>query len=144
MKGSRPARRRPSGSSSSGLRPSAGFTLVEALVALAVLVIILSFIIPLFISNTQLNTRSERRSQAASAVESALDDLRAQTINTKSGSEDVLKVVGGRTYTVRLVYCRLPALCTENSRMVSATALLDGAPYYEAETVFAEVNYVAP
>lgn len=123
---------------------TAGFTLIEALVALGVLVIILSAIIPLFLSNTRMNTMSERRSRGASAVENVLDDLRAQTINTKSGTQDISTVVGGQTYTVRVTYCRLPALCTDNSRMVTATAMLAGVSYYQAETVFSEVNYVAP
>lgn len=124
--------------------PTDGFTLVEALVALAVLVIVLSAIIPLFLSNTRMNTQTERRSRGASAVENVLDGLRAQTINTRSGTQDIPTVVGGQTYTVRVTFCRLPALCTENSRMVTATAMLAGVSYYQAETVFSEVNYVAP
>lgn len=121
-----------------------GFTLIEALVAMVVLTVVLSCVIPMFLGNTRMNTQSERRARAASAVENVLDDLRAQTINTRSGTQDVSTVVGGQTFTVRLTYCRLPQLCTDNSRMVTATALLGAVSYYEAETVFSEVNYVAP
>ena len=54
-----------------------GLTIIEVLIAVAILGILLGGLIPSFVSNMRINTDSEVRSQAVQAAQTMLDALRA-------------------------------------------------------------------
>lgn len=124
---------------------SSGFTLVEALVALGILMIVLATVVPLFVSNTRLNTRTEERAQATSAIETVLDDLRASPVNSlpRNGTQDVVTNVGGKNLTVRVTYCLITTQCSDAARMLTAQYLSGTRVVLSAETIFTEVDYVS-
>lgn len=123
-----------------------GFTLIEALVALSILMIVLAVVVPTFVSNAQLNTRTEERAQATSAIETVLDDLRTRPVGSlaTSGTQDITSNVGGRAMTVRVTYCRLPAQCSAAARMITAEYFSGTKALLTVETIFTEVDYVSP
>jgi len=125
-----------------------GFTLLEAIVALGILAVIMAALLPVFISNLRMNAESERKSQAASAVEHVLDSWRTKKIDSvhfpSTGTQDTTVDIGGVTFNVRLTFCRVSTLCSTNSRMITAEAIVNNKVASSAETIFTEVNYATP
>lgn len=126
---------------------SAGLTLVEVLVALAVLTIAIVAIVPAFLSNLALNSRQEIKTQAAAAAQVVLDRWRlvepvdgSMPAGGSAPAENVS--VGGRSFSVTPQFCTVPAYCTSSSRQIRVNVAYQGQAVFSAETVYAQVNYV--
>ena len=122
---------------------TAGFSLIEALVALALLSIALGGIIPVFVSYSAINLQSEVRSNAVFAAEKALDELRATPFSSWSSAGGATTIsavenVGGRNYTVTSVWSSYGGL--DNSREVTTAVVYKGKEYFQATTVFTELE----
>lgn len=125
---------------------NAGFTIVEALVALSILVIAMSVMIPFFISNMQLNSRSDARTQAATIAQRVLDSYRlknpAGTEIPRSGSLRADMTDGaGRRWPYTVTFCPTPAFCGESSRGLRVDVMQANQVVYTAETVFTQLYF---
>jgi type II secretory pathway pseudopilin PulG len=86
---------------------TAGLTLIEALIAVAIVAILLAGLVPSFVNALRINTDSEVRSQAVAAAQTVLDSLRAEPDwpPYAGGQPPVRQVdVGGRSYDVTIEY----------------------------------------
>ena len=123
-------------------RRSQGFSLVEALIGLAILGIVMAAIIPAFMSYLRVNTQSDIKSGAVTAAESVLDNLRETSLDGWPASGSVLTTSGGdRQFQVTLIYCTsaLP-YCSGNARHLEVVARYQGKVYYDAQTVYTKLN----
>lgn len=132
---------------------AAGFSLIEALVAVAILGVALAAIVPGFVDNLRLNTSSEVRSGAVRAAQQVLEDARSsacfvqrdcdptQAYLPRSGSSAPLPVwVGGREYRVVTRYCAEAAYCSDTTRHLRVEVNFDGRTVYAADTVYSQLN----
>ncbi len=119
-----------------------GLSLVELLVALAVLGLVLAFVVPAFTGYLQTNTQSELRSQAIALAQAKLEELRLQNPAAlpSSGSIEENRSQGGRTYTVRTSFCTHAGLCASGSRHIQVEVIWNGRVVYRAETVFTQLR----
>ena len=98
-----------------------GFSLAEALVALAILGIVLLGVLPTFQVLTQLDTVSERRSNAVAAAQQVMEAIRQQSPSSlpSSGSSALQYVsVGKYEFGVTALYCTNAAYCSTDMRAV--------------------------
>lgn len=119
-----------------GRRQRAGLTLVESLVALAVLAIAMAGVIPIFASNARINSRMELRTGSVVAAQTVLDDLRRQWVGWPASST---VTVGSRDYSVAISVCAegsSDCMTRTDSRHVRLEVSHSGTTYYEVETVF--------
>ena len=124
---------------------SRGFSLVEALVALAIMGIAAAMIAPALSNQLQANSRSEVRSGAVSVVEQTFEALRLQEPETMPTSSPQnpppqLVTVGGREYEFITRYCVRQEFCEENSRHLIVEVRYKGWKVYDAETVFTKLR----
>ncbi len=119
-----------------------GLTIVEVVVALAILGIILTFIVPSFVGYLQTNTQSEVRSQAVYLAQRELESLRLQDPSAlpTSGQTERSESHGGRTFTLRRIYCGQASLCGPGSRHIRIEVLWNGRTVYAAETVYTQLR----
>ena len=120
-----------------------GFTLVESLIAMAIMGIALAGVLPSFIHNLDTNTSSERHSDAVAVAQQVLEQLRVEdpTLMPTSGSSDIqILTVGGRDYEVVERYCDITAYCTSASRHIIVEVSFAGREIYELETVFTQLQ----
>lgn len=124
-------------------RRTGGFTLVEALIGMAILGIVLAGIIPAFLSYMRVNSQSDIKSGAVAAAESVMDDLRQTAIIDWPTSGNVLSPVSGgdRDFDVTVVYCT-PSLpyCSGDARHVEVVVRFQGKVYYDVQTVYTKLN----
>ena len=123
-------------------RREGGFTLVEALIGVAILAIVLAGIVPAIMSYLHVNNESDVRSGAVAAAETVLDGLRQTPVATWSPSGTVRSASGGdRTYQVTILYCT-PSLpyCSGDARHVEAVVRYQGKVYYDVQTVYTKLN----
>lgn len=119
-----------------------GFTLIEAIIGLAILAVVVAGIVPAFMSYLRVNNQSDVRSGAVAAAESVLDGLRQTPIADWSASGTVQTAGGGdRTFQVTVLYCTssLP-YCSGDARHVEAVVRYRGKVYYDVETVYTKLN----
>ena len=119
-----------------------GFTLIEALIGVAILAVVLAGIVPAFLSYLRVNNQSDVRGGAVAAAESVLDNLRQTPIAAWGPSGTVLNASGGdRTYEVTVLYCTasLP-YCSSDTRHVEAVVRYQGKVYYDVQTVYTRLN----
>lgn len=129
-----------------------GLTLVEVLIAVAILGILLGGLIPAFVSNMRINTDSEVRSQAVTAAQSVLDALRADGSWPEYGldpdGEATIPPVrqvesGGRTFDVQIdygPYCDASGTCLDGAQNVELEVRWRGRVYYTVETVYTDLR----
>ncbi|MEW6490064.1 MAG: prepilin-type N-terminal cleavage/methylation domain-containing protein [Thermodesulfobacteriota bacterium] len=105
--------RRPSGLRLGALRRGTrAFTLVEALVAMAVFSVGLATLMPLVIANLRANDGAAVRSRAVSLAQGQAEELRAleyELLRTLAAAPPAPRVVGG-IYTVELAFPVAPPL----------------------------------
>lgn len=120
-----------------------GFTLVEAIVAVAILTVMIVAVLSGFASQTASNARSERRTAAVSAAEQAIEFLRMEDPATMPDTGVVgpqAIVVNDRQYEVYTRFCVDTTLCKEHVRHITVEVQLDGSKIYDVETVFTQLR----
>ena len=120
-----------------------GFTLGEALIALALVAMVAVAVMPVFVAHMDANTRDEIRTGAVGAAQQRLEALRleAPASMPESGSTAPQLVdVDGRTYEVVTHYCELDGYCEKNrSRHIRVEVRIHGKTIYDVETVYTEL-----
>ncbi len=119
-----------------------GFSLVEAIIAMAILSVVLAAIAPLFISYSQTNLQSQRRTEAVAIAQMEMDGLRKKPFANWPASGSVQSVPSGQSgnvYNVRTSYCtaELP-YCDSGARHIKVEVIKDGRTYYQVETVYTQ------
>jgi prepilin-type N-terminal cleavage/methylation domain-containing protein len=120
-----------------------GFSLAEALVALAIMGIAIVGVTPLFMTYLDANTLTEQRSGAVAAAQQILEGVRAQNPSSlpSSGASAAQSVmVGGRVYEVTTRYCVNASFCDTASRHVVVEVTYRGIRIFTAETVFTQLR----
>ena len=120
-----------------------GFSLAEALVALAILAIVLLGVLPTFHFLTQLDTVSERRSNAVAAAQQVMEAIRQQSPSSlpSSGSSALQYVtVGKYDFGVRALYCTNAAYCTTDMRHIVLQVSYGGQHVFTVETVYTRLQ----
>jgi type II secretory pathway pseudopilin PulG len=119
-----------------------GLSIVEALVAVAVLAVALAAIVPVFTSFARINTDNELRTGAVAAAQQVMDRLRQQPFGEwpASGSVEVVET-GLRTYQVEVTYCTEDlAYCQSGSRHVRLGVGFNDRRVYAVETVYSRFD----
>ncbi len=120
-----------------------GMTLVEVLIALAILALVMMAMLPSFISYFDANTRNEQRTGAVEAAQQVVETLRRDdpAALPTSGSSAVQAVtIGSRQYEVVTHYCRESSFCTATSRHLVIEVRLGGTEIYSVSSVFTQLN----
>jgi type II secretion system protein I len=128
------------------LTASRGLTLVETLVALALLSVMALSILPAFTSHTDTNTRSEARSDAVVLAQRQLETLRSRELATMPAStatETTDLTASGRSYEVTTHFCLDAQFCppqSPGSRHLTVEVRYRGQRIYDAATVYTELD----
>ena len=120
-----------------------GFSLIEAIIAVAILGILMAGVIPGFMSNLQTNDQNERRSEAVNLAQQTLETLRRTDMSSlpMQGSSSAETAQNSRTYTVVTSYCKVASYCAQNSaRHLTVEIRYQGKKVYEVETVYTNLR----
>lgn len=119
-----------------------GLSLLEVLVALAVLTIGLVAVVPSFTSFLHVNTGSEVMTDASNVAQTFFEGYRLQDPTTMptSGTETSTVTYQGRTFQVATTYCVQTAYCGSGSRDIQVTVSYGNSEVFRAETVYTQVN----
>lgn len=120
-----------------------GFTLLEALVATALLAILLTGVLPLFFVLLQSNTRNEERSGAVAAAQEVMEQLRQQdpaTMPAEGAESPAVVNVGDRAFEVRNWYCLASQFCSDDSRHVLIEVNFGGRTVFSTESVYTQLR----
>ena len=120
-----------------------GFTLFEALVAIAILGILLAGIAPTFFTYLDANDLSEERTGALAAAQEAMEQLRQldPAGMPQSGTSPMQVVsVGDRDYEVQTLFCTSSQFCNDDSRHLLIEVSYGGRTIYSVESVFTALN----
>ena len=118
-----------------------GFTLVEAVVAVAVFGILIAGVGGAFVGYLRVNTESEIRTGAVAAAQTVVDRLRGYGAWPPSGSAQVV-TSHGREYEVELrheTYCQDGA-CLDRARMLEVEVRYGGRTRYQVSNVFTQLD----
>lgn len=118
-------------------RTTRGLTIVEALIAIAILAVAMAAIIPAFTNNARINSQQELRSGAVAAAQLVLDNLRVRSWSSWPTSQSV--DAGSHTFDVAIAICTEGAsgcFTTTDARHVELEVSNDDTTYYTVETVF--------
>jgi len=120
-----------------------GFSLVEGLMALAILGVVMAAIIPTFTTYQDTNRRNEERTGAVAVAQQVLEAQRRldPSFFPESGPAPAETVsLDGRDYEVIVSYCEVPEFCSLNSRHLMVEVSYDGRRLYSAESVFTKLR----
>jgi prepilin-type N-terminal cleavage/methylation domain-containing protein len=120
-----------------------GFTLLEALISLAILGIVLVALVPTFQTFLNANTLSEERSNAVAAAQRVMEVLRHQDPASlpSSGSSAIQAVsVGEHEYEVVTHYCQESKYCGTDIRHIVVEVSFAAKVVYTVETVFTRLR----
>lgn len=127
---------------------TAGFTLIETLVAMLILGIGFTLVSSALFGNLSINTKSDNSTQASAVALQQLDRLRrldpASTAFPSQGKQNLtVQDANGKSWPVVITYCFQPALCSNSSRNV-LIEIMDGQKVaYSTETVYTQLFYEA-
>jgi prepilin-type N-terminal cleavage/methylation domain-containing protein len=122
---------------------SRGFTLLEALIAMAILGIVLAGLVPSFQSFMNANSLSEERSNAVAAAQQIMEGLRQVDPSTlpSSGTSAVQAVtIGSHEYEVVANYCVESSYCSSAARQIVLEVNFAGKTVYTVESVYARLH----
>ena len=132
------------------MKRSGGLTIVEAVIALAVIGVALAAIVPVFTNYAGVNQRSDVRTGAVAAAQEVLESLRQQDFSSWPANGAVVTAgSGGRDYGVVVNYCLqgqdgvkpdAPCLSEGQIRHVLLEAKYGGEVRYELETAYTAVH----
>lgn len=127
-----------------------GFSLVESLAALVILVTVLGFAAPLFMDQRFSNIKSEIRTGAVAASQQILEQTRVDPnlfnpfINPPIPRSDpprtISSVTGGHTYEATVHYCENSSFCATNTRHIRVEIKSNGRTVYNVETVYTQLQ----
>ena len=120
-----------------------GFTLLEAILALALLAIVLTGLLPAFFVCLTTNTRNEERTQAAAVAQRAMENLRLQnpaSLPSSGSSSPEFVVVGNREFEVVERYCVRSEYCGTDSRHLVVDVSYGGRRVISVESVFTRLR----
>ena len=121
----------------------AGFTLVEALIAMALVGMVLVAMLPAFFTYFDSNTRNEERTGGVEAAQYVIETLRRvdpATLPTSGSTSPQVVPVGERSYEVVTHYCTDSSFCTANARHLLIEVRLGGVEIFSAETVYTQLE----
>jgi prepilin-type N-terminal cleavage/methylation domain-containing protein len=123
------------------LRGRDGFSMVEAIVALALLGIMLTALLPSFVQNIQVNTQSELRTDAVAVAQVEMDRLRAVGSWPATGTQRTVttELATYETELTYALYCR-DGNCFQGARQVQVEVRHNGRRLYQATTVFTSLD----
>ena len=122
---------------------SRGFTLLEALVAMAILGIALAGLVPSFQSFMDANSLSEQRSNAVAAAQEVMEGLRQLDPSglPSTGTSSVQAVtIGNHEYEVVANYCVETSYCSSAARHIVLEVSFAGKTVYTVESVFTRLQ----
>jgi prepilin-type N-terminal cleavage/methylation domain-containing protein len=120
-----------------------GFSLLESLVAIAILGILLAAIMPTFFTYLDANTRSEERTGALAAAQETIEQLRQvdPTMMPSTGSSPMQVIsVGERDFEVVTHFCTANQFCSADSRHLLIEVGYGGRTVYSVESIFTALN----
>jgi len=116
-----------------------GFSLIEAIIAIAIVAILLAGVVPAFVSNLRVNTDSEIRSGAVAAAQTVLDQFRVRPKSQWQTSGSTVTIVShGRSYDVLAQhgpFCQ-DGTCYADSELIELEVSHGGRSRYAVATVF--------
>ncbi len=123
------------------MRPQ-GLSIVEVIVAMAILAIVMAGVLPGFIGNLQVNSRTELRGTAISIAQEELERLRQEDLlnPTPAFPRQRNVSVDGRTFLVVSRLCVNTAYCSGASRHVQVQVSYQGSQVYAAETIYTRLS----
>jgi prepilin-type N-terminal cleavage/methylation domain-containing protein len=120
-----------------------GFSLVEALVAIAIIGILLAAVVPAFVSNLRINTDNEIRTGAVAASQTVLDRLRVRPKGEWPESGGSLSVSShGRSFDVLVTYepfCQ-GVTCYSGAEMIEVEVSYGSRSRYTVSSVFTTLD----
>lgn len=120
-----------------------GMTVVEALVAIAILGVAMAAVMPAFVIQVHVNTDNELRSGAVAAAQQVMESLRLDDPASmpESGFTGPLTInAGSRQYEAFVRYCRRSDYCNAGSRNLVVEVYFDDRLVYSVETVFTQLR----
>ncbi|MFN8391224.1 MAG: type II secretion system protein [Bdellovibrionota bacterium] len=124
---------------SSGVSDAHGFTLLEVLVALGILVTMISVASSMFMFNLRNNMRTQLQYEAIQAAQAVLDELRLVDVKTLTGTKNEDITIGKRTYAVAVRYCELDEYClSDDIKHITVAVTYNDQQIYETDTVFSK------
>ena len=127
----------------------AGLSLIEAIIAMAIVGILLAGVVPAFVTNLRVNTDSEIRTGAVAAAQTVLDQFRVLPKSRWQESGTTVAVVShGRSFDVLVQYgafCQ-DGTCYANSNLIQLEVSHGSRSRYAVSTVFTELpaGFFAP
>ena len=119
-----------------------GSSLIEALIALAILATALVSTFNALASFSTMNKRNEARSNAAFAARAAIEELRYTDPESmpSTGTETSSVTVDPNNFVVTVTYCATSSYCSEYTRHISVSVSEDGQVVFSTETVFTQLH----
>jgi general secretion pathway protein I len=120
-----------------------GFTLLEALIAMAILGIALAGLVPSFQAFMDANSLSEERSNAVAAAQEVMEGLRRAdpaSLPTSGTSAAQVVTVGAHEYEIFASYCIESSWCSTAARHVIVEVHFGGQRVYTVESVFTRLH----
>ena len=120
-----------------------GFTLIESLVALAILSMVVVGVMGSFSVQIVANTASEQRMEATNAAEQVIEFLRLDDPELMPNSGTVgpqLVTLNNRGYEVYTKFCTRAEYCNATARHLLVEVFLDGRRVYDVETIFTQMR----
>jgi type II secretory pathway pseudopilin PulG len=118
-------------------------TLVESLVAVALVGVAVAAILPAFVGLQDVNTRDEQRSEALAVAQQVLEELRRDNPADlpDSGASAVQTIaVDGRDYEVLVRYCSTAAYCAADRRHLLVEVSYGGREIVAIESVYTRLR----
>ncbi len=120
-----------------------GFSLVETLVAVALLAFLSTGILTAFSSQAASSGRNERRLAATAAAEQVLEFYRMddpELMPTSGSVGPVVVAANTQEFEVFTLFCTRPTFCTDTARQLVVEVYSGPTKVYDVETVFTQVR----
>lgn len=125
------------------IKENAGYTILEILVSIGVLMIVLSYSSISVVNNLNSNRNAMVKAEAAQAAQTILDKIRGVKIeNLRPDGKDPVQQVPvseNRVYDVEVHYCEEDTFCSATSRQLRVEVRLNDNLVYETKTVYTEL-----